>query len=252
MDPAVTENRSRPAIGRWKWARALYRRTLRLRHGLWLHDARLRVEYLDGAPLLVLPDVFDGIRLRTGAFLARTLEATTVPDGAQVLDLGTGSGVGAIRAARWAGRVVATDINPEAARCAQINALINRLEQVIETRVGDLFGPVQGERFDLILFNPPFYRGQPRRQRGWRDHAWRSPDAFDRFLDELPAHLREGGRALVVLSSDNDIEQALWAAQGLNVRTLREQDFVNEILTVYEIRVGDGGRGAHEAQDHPL
>ena len=108
---------------------------------------------------------------------------TLVPPGASVLDLGTGSGIGAIFAARWASRVVATDINPEAVRCAQINTLAHHLEHKIETRCGDLFEPVGTERFDVILFNPPFYRGRPR---DLADHAWRSPDAFDRFLRELP------------------------------------------------------------------
>ncbi len=63
----------------------------------------------------------------------------------------------------YARRVVAVDINPAAVRCAQINALLNQLEQRIEVRRGDLFAPVAGERFDLVLFNPPFLRGAPRR-----------------------------------------------------------------------------------------
>ena len=58
--------------------------------------------------------------------------------------------------------VTAVDINPDAVRCARINALQHHLETCIEVRQGDLFEPVQGERFDLVLFNPPFFRGQPR------------------------------------------------------------------------------------------
>ena len=77
-----------------------------------------------------------------------------------VLDMGTGSGIAAIAAARRGARVVAVDISTEAVRCARINVLLNRVDDRVEIRCGDLFEPVQGERFDLVLFNPPFYAGQ--------------------------------------------------------------------------------------------
>ena len=51
---------------------------------------------------------------------------------------------------------MAVDINPEAVRCAGINALLNHFEHKIEVRHGDLFAAVPAERFDLIVFNPPF------------------------------------------------------------------------------------------------
>jgi len=214
------------AVSRWSWR--LWRR-LRLRE-----DTQLRVETVSGVRIVVLPGVFNGAQLRTGAFLAQTLNVNICPPDARALDLGTGSGLGAIFAARYAAQVIATDINPQAARCAQLNALAHGLERRIEIRVGDLFEPVHGERFDVILFNPPYFRGRPR---NLSDSAWRSLDVFDRFLREVPAHLTPGGRALVVLSSDGDIATALWSATHLSVRVVRERDLINEKLTVYEIRV---------------
>ena len=216
--------------------RSIYRAAQRLRLWLWPDEQRLHIRQVDGTPIMVLPGVFDGIRLRSGAFLAQTFAALPIPANAQVLDLGTGSGIGAIFAARRAARVVATDINPEAVRCAQVNALALHLDHKIETRMGDLFEPVHGEQFDVILFNPPFYRGQPR---DMADRAWRSPDVFDRFVHELPAHLCPGGFALIVLSTDGDIADALFSAKHLVVRPVKRRDLINEILTVYEIRVSD-------------
>jgi 16S rRNA G1207 methylase RsmC len=235
-DAAVTPAYELPI--RWRRVRAAYRLLLRLRLKFMGTAPRLEVEVQDGRTLIVLPGVFNGVRLRTGAFLAATLDATLVPAGARVLDLGTGSGIGALAAAPWAGRVIATDINPEAVRCAAINALLQHLEHIVETRVGDLFAPVCGEQFDVILFNPPFYRGQPR---DLPDHAWRSPDVFDRFLQALPAYLRENGRAVIVLSSDGDIAAALGEAAHLQTHLLRRHDFVNEILSVYELSVAHCG-----------
>ena len=57
---------------------------------------RLVLEQIDGVPLVVLPQVFNPVLLRTGAFLARTVAALPLPPGADVLDLGAGSGVGAV------------------------------------------------------------------------------------------------------------------------------------------------------------
>jgi len=214
--------------------RLIYRAALRLRLRLWPNDQRMHVRLVDGTPIIVLPGVFDGIRLRSGAFLAQTFSTLSIPANAQVLDLGTGSGIGAIFAARRAARVVATDINPEAVRCAQVNALALHLDHKIQIRAGDLFEPVRGEQFDVILFNPPFYRSQPR---DMADRAWRSPDVFDRFLRELPAYLAPGGFALIVLSTDGDIADALYSAKHLVVCPVKRRDLVNEVLTVYEIRV---------------
>ncbi len=85
-----------------------------------------------------------------------------IPPDASVLDLGCGTGVVSVFAAQQAGRVVAVDINPAAVRCARINALLNGVEGTVEVREGDLFTPVADERFDVIVFNPPYFRGQPR------------------------------------------------------------------------------------------
>ena len=97
--------------------------------------------------------------------------------------------------------MVAVDVSPAAVRCARLNALANDLEDRIDVRQGDLFGPLAGERFDLVLFNPPFLLGAPKDH---RDAAWRSNDAARRFAAGLGEHLTTGGAALVLLSSFGD------------------------------------------------
>src|SRR5579871_3877988 len=148
-----------------------------------------RLERVQGMPLIVTPTVFNPRLLRTGAYFARCLARPALLAGADVLDMGTGSGVCALVAARHARRVVAVDINPAAVRCAQLNALMNQLQARIDVRHGDLFAPVAGERFDFVLFNPPFVPGQARSD---RDRAWRSLDVAGRFAADLAAHLKPG------------------------------------------------------------
>ena len=193
-----------------------------------------RLERVQGVPILVTPSVFNPKVPRTGALLAAQLDARVVAADADVLDMGTGSGVCAVFAARYARRVVAVDINPAAVRCAGINARLNHAEHRIEVRHGDLFAPVSGERFDLILFNPPFLQGTPRDD---RDRAWRSTDVPERFAAGLPAHLKPGGSALVVLSTFGGAPSFLgeFHRRGLAVSVLTERRFVNERLAIFRL-----------------
>jgi methylase of polypeptide subunit release factors len=126
------------------------------------------------------------------------------------------------------------DINPEAVRCAIINSLLNHVEDRVDVRQGDLFAAAEGERFDLVLFNPPFFRGQPRDD---LDHAWRGTDVMERFAAGLGAHLQPGGQALIVLSTDGDAAGMLDAlrANGHAPRALAWRSLGNEVLTVYSI-----------------
>jgi len=197
------------------------------------YDA-FRLERVEGVPILVTPSVFNPKVPRTGAFLAAHLDARQVRADAEVLDMGTGSGVCAIFAARHARRVVAVDINPAAVHCARNNALLNQLEHRIEVRHGDLFAPVAGERFDLIVFNPPFLRGVPRDD---RDRAWRSSDVAERFAAGLRDHLKPSGSALVVLSTFGAARVFLQEFQrcGLTISVHAERRFVNERLAIFRL-----------------
>jgi release factor glutamine methyltransferase len=215
----------------------VWRLWLRLRFRLFQrgrHDA-LVLERVDGFPVVVLPQVFNPKLFWTGELLARTLDERLIPPGAAVLDLGTGTGVGALAAARWAGRVVAVDVNPEAVRCARINVLLNRVDDRVEVRGGDLFDPVDGERFDVILFNPPYYPGAPKNP---LDRAFRAADLPQRFARRLADHLNPGGYALVLLSSTGDEEGFLAELRlaGLDAKTETQQRRIGEVLTVYRVR----------------
>lgn len=209
---------------------ALRHRVLRRRY------SRLEIERVDGVPFLVLPAVFNPVLLRTGEFMARVVESIPLAEaGARVLDMGTGSGVGAVFAARRGARVVAVDINPDAVRCARINALLNGVEERVEVRHGDLLEPLdpdRGDVFDLVLFNPPFYRGTPRDN---IDFAWRGQDVLERFAAGLAGILAPGGRALIVFSDEGEwaaLETAL-VANGFDVRALDEREYVNEVVTAF-------------------
>ncbi|BDZ41465.1 hypothetical protein GCM10025865_07640 [Paraoerskovia sediminicola] len=75
----------------------------------------------------------------------------------RVLDLGTGCGIQALHASRHARAVVGTDISRRALAFAAFNrALAGLDEDRLDLREGSMLDPVAGERFDLVVSNPPF------------------------------------------------------------------------------------------------
>jgi len=220
-------------------AAALTRAWLMLRYRLFgRRYGRLVLETVDGVPLVIMPQVFNPVLLRSGALMARAVGRLPLHGAARpsVLDLGTGSGIGAVFAARRGASVVAVDINPEAVRCARINALLNAADEHIEVRQGDLFEPVLGKTFDLVLFNPPFYRGVPR---DGLDYAWRGEDVFERFAAGLGEMLTPDGYALLTLSTDGDCGELLAAliAAGFRSEIVEQTDLINEVVTIYAVRL---------------
>jgi methylase of polypeptide subunit release factors len=140
--------------------------------------------------------------LRTGSLSADTIlwpNPTTLlcyhlsiqaPVG-RTLDLGTGNGILALAAAAHSGRVVATDLNSRARDFCLFNAALNGVSNV-EFREGNAFEPVRGERFDLILANPPFFV-TPSVRHVYSDNDMEL-DGFCRMLvRQMPEHLNENG-----------------------------------------------------------
>jgi methylase of polypeptide subunit release factors len=116
----------------------------------------------------------------------------------RALDLGTGCGIQALLAAGHADRVVATDVNPRALAFAEFNLRLNGVENV-ELRLGSAFEPVDGERFDLVVANPP-YVISPDSTYGYRDSELPADELCRAIVGDAAAHLQEGGFAHVLVS----------------------------------------------------
>jgi len=114
------------------------------------------------------------------------------------LDVGTGCGLQALEAARHAPRVVAVDVNPRALELTQLNAVLNGLENV-ETRKGSLFDPVEGERFDLVVCNPP-YVVSPETAYVFRDSGLPGDSFCEALVRRLPRFLAPEGIGLALVS----------------------------------------------------
>jgi 16S rRNA (guanine1207-N2)-methyltransferase len=153
--------------------------------GTW---RRFSVETPSGAlELQTQPGVFAGERLDAGTSLL--LEHLEVPDGARVLDVGCGAGIIGIVASRLgAFHVDLVDANLLAVQTAAHN--LERLGVPGRALASDVYDGVAGERYDLIVSNPPFHRGKQV-----------DTSVADRLIGGAPHHLRPDGRLLLVANA---------------------------------------------------
>lgn len=168
----------------------------------------------------------------TSQFMAEQIMATPEDE---VLDVGTGAGIQAVTAAQVARRVVAVDINPEAVRCAEENVRNNGVSQNVTVLQGDLFSALtKGEKFDIILFTPPYFEGTVR---ALFDHSLYDPHKTlaQRFFREAGEYLKPSGHILMVYSSLAAPERVLEIAadHGWQYRVLAEKRLRFENLCIY-------------------
>jgi release factor glutamine methyltransferase len=178
--------------------------------------------------LATLPGVFQP-RSDTWMLAAHLRAELRTRAGTDVLDLCTGSGALAVAAARaGAGAVTAVDVSRRAVLSARLNARLNGAR--VRALRGDLFAPVTGERFDVIVSNPPYLPADsdelPRSgpERAW-DAGRDGRVLLDRVCDAAPGHLRPGGALLLVHSALIGAEQTVrrLSAGGLAVDVLERR-----------------------------
>ena len=189
----------------------------------------------DGVPLAYLTGrkAFYGLDLQVDArVLDPRADTETLVDWAlervqeltspTVLDLGTGSGAVALAIAHACpqAQVCASDISPDALAVAQANA--QRLGLRVQFASGEWLQPWAGQRFDLIVSNPPYVAEPDPHWPGLR-HEPRlalaaGPDGLDalRWLVAHAAeHLKAGGWLLLEHGHDQaDAVQTLLRTQG--------------------------------------
>lgn len=181
---------------------------------LTLIDARIGLRL--PAPYLVGAAYMHGVRFHADrrALIPRSFIGDMMADGVlpigdprrvrRVLDLCTGSGCLAILAALAfpRARIDATDLSAGALALARRNVASHRFGDRISLHRGDLFAPLPGKRYDLILSNPPYvdaramaklppeYRHEPRMALAAGDDGL---DLVRRILREASSHLTADG-----------------------------------------------------------
>ncbi|MEN3035649.1 MAG: HemK2/MTQ2 family protein methyltransferase [Candidatus Methanosuratincola sp.] len=178
--------------------------------------------------------VFDGVYPPSeDTFLL--MDAVSGERAARGLELCSGTGAVGLSIASRVVEMVAVDLNPAAA----MNTLLNYRENGMRVHavIGDLFSPLRGE-FDLILINPPYLPdgdGDP------ADLAWSGGASgrliIDRFISEVGDFLSPGGRAYMLQSSLNGINESIERAEseGLDAHVVGRRDFEFESIVVMKM-----------------
>lgn len=215
----------------------------RLAHLVWHRRVRASLERTDacslfGLDLLIAPGVLHPGHFASSRMLGRHLMSLDLR-GRNLADLGTGSGILALLAARSGALVTALDVDQAAAACASLNARRNNLADRVNVVVSDVFDQLEpGRRFDLVVTNPPFY---PRAAKGAADHAFAAGIGngfFARLAESLPGRLAEGGALVMIQSSDADFEPIgrMFERRGFSARVVGEKRGFFETLTIREFK----------------
>ncbi|WP_036284918.1 DUF7059 domain-containing protein [Microbacterium luticocti] len=178
-----------------------------------------------------------------------TLAGLALPDPVdRVLDLGCGCGIQALWARRAAASVVATDVSQRALRFTRLNALLNDVDG-IDTRCGDLFAPVAGERFDRVVSNPPFVitpRDGDVPEYEYRDGGRTGDGLVAEVIAGAAGHLTPGGTAVLLGNWESrdgiaglDRVRAWVDATGLDAWVLERE--VLDPVAYAELWIRDGG-----------
>lgn len=221
LRPTVAHMGFGASIVRWR-----YRQLARVA------NRRMTSADVDGRRFLIAPGVFHPVLHLSGQAVASMLDSDVVPAGGRVLDLGTGAGVLASCAARWAGSVVATDVSPAAVTCAQKNMVTLGLQAQVDVRLGDMFEPVAEDRFDLIITNPPYDTDQAATL---AEAAFATPDFFDKLAASFGSMLKAGGTMAMALPSGHTEPIEVLRAAGHSCAHWRTAETAVAQMTLWRV-----------------
>jgi release factor glutamine methyltransferase len=186
--------------------RLLFRRLWIPFYSFWLlrYIRKERVYKHAGLQLVVPPGVFHpGVFFSTPVFIS-FLQNIDFQE-KTVLDVGTGSGLLALFAARHGASVTAVDINPLAVETARRNALANGLSAtVVES---DLFAALPAQSFDIILINPPYFPADPDDTAARAFFVGENWEYFEQLFCQLPACMNAGTQTWMILSDKCNFEK---------------------------------------------
>lgn len=153
--------------------------------------------------IVVEPGVFHPAFFFSTKLLLDFLKSLDVK-GKSFLELGAGSGLVAVYAAKKGAIVTASDISSAAVRNIKHNAEINAVN--VEVVHSDMFDNMGNKRFDMIMVNPPYFKKNPQKE---ADHAWycgENGEYFQKFFSQLGAYIQEDSKVFMVLSNECDEE----------------------------------------------
>jgi methylase of polypeptide subunit release factors len=185
----------------------------------------------------------EGVVLGVGGASTTLAGITVRTPVATALDVGTGSGIQALHATRHATRVTATDLNPRALEFTRLTLALSGAPAA-ELRQGSLYGPVDGETYDLIVSNPPFVIS-PGARLTYRDGGMAGDELCRALVRGAGERLNEGGWAQFLANwehrEDEEWQDRLrsWVPEGCDAWIVQRE--VQDVTQYAELWLRDAG-----------
>ncbi len=200
----------------------------------WYLSKERAFEY-QGIKIKVLPSVF-----HPGLFISTKILLQFLSDkplrNKTFLELGAGSGIISILAAKKGAQVTASDINPTAIRNIESNARQNEVNlQLIHSDLFDRFP--QRCTFDWVIINPPYYPNQPANEGEYAFFCGPKFEYFQKLFAQLPHFKNEQSTIFMILSEDCDRQniEKIARKHQLHLTQIFEKKVLGEWNYIYQI-----------------
>ena len=151
------------------------------------------------------------------------------------LELGCGCGIISLFASKKGAEVTATDINTRALEYLEKAAIKNKLD--VSCLYSDLFENLEGQQFDFIIINPPYY---PKFPKNIKEQAWFCGEDFEYFKGlffQLAAFLSDNNKTYMILSEDCKIKTiaSIATKNNFSLEPVLNIKKMGELNSIYQI-----------------
>lgn len=153
-----------------------------------------------------------------------------------LLELGAGSGLISICAAKKGAYVTATDVSHQAIQTVETNAQANQVE--FDIIYSDLWNNLPQQNFDLIVVNPPYYFSDPKNEAEFGWYAGANGEYFENFFHGLKNFISDQTKTLMILSNECRIDDIKKVAvqYGFHMNSVFKKKTGWEVQTIFEIQ----------------
>ena len=213
--------------------------------------SRKRIYQHNGFRLQIPPEVFHPGFFFSTKFLMQYLDRFMLQE-KSLLELGAGSGLISLHAAKQGARVTATDLNKTAIEYLHINARENGVGlRIIHS---DLFLELPKEQFDFIVLNPPYYKRDASTEKELAWFCGSQGEYFECLFEGIGNYLHEKSEVLMVLCDGCDLEMIRDMArkQGYVMNLLCSKKTLIETNFIFNIKKVKGISNRIEEEEKTL
>jgi release factor glutamine methyltransferase len=199
--------------------------------------SRTRRYEFEGIRLKIPPEVFHPAFFSSTHILLKEILSLQLEE-KKFLELGAGSGLISMAAAKKGAIVTASELNHVAVEYLAVNSSANGIG--IEIRESDLFIKIPRQPFDIIAINPPYYKKNPANEKELAWYCGEKGEYFTRLFQQLPDYIHDRTTIVMILCDGCDLDMIGQAASNggfclkeVGVKnTLIEKNFIYHIQLI--------------------